>query len=372
MGHEHTTNFDEYDSAGFDEDGMPWATDDDALWSALSSYYDGEASPEERARIEALISSNPAIARDFAFLDSAGAAVRDFVELEPPVAMADAIFASTTRRKTTAQRVAGWWNGLFRARVVYPLAMSAAAAGLLLFVMWPKHRPATIITGVAVDKPARSVAAAPVSSDPKIGSETTGDRAVRNALAAANSAKPHGGPLLALDLPRLEPYMPDFRSHAAGKRSLEHSAAASSTKPDLTAHVKPDTMSGTSSPLLARHDERHMPAAIASEPKVDLGADIVPKSDADSGSVALASEHVKVTPAVEPAVSDVPPTHVVAVSYTNLRTVTRSAPQFDSLITRTNRAIQREFQQVQYGGYDKATITRLENHEIGISVGGRF
>ena len=103
------TNFDpdffnKTDFASHSDAGM-----DDELWALLSVYIDGEASAEEAGRVEAMLHTDPAYAREFAFLKMASSTVRSFTEVEPPASLRDSIFAATTRRQSMAQRAFAVW-----------------------------------------------------------------------------------------------------------------------------------------------------------------------------------------------------------------------------------------------------------------------
>lgn len=116
---------------------------DEDVWNLLSLYLDGEATGEEAAEVEALLRANPAAAREFSFLKQTGESARTYVELEPPAALRDAIFAATSHRPTLAGRLAAGWTALLLAMNSrtgrYALAGGGLmAAGLATFVMWSR------------------------------------------------------------------------------------------------------------------------------------------------------------------------------------------------------------------------------------------
>lgn len=117
--------------------------EDEAVWRLLSIYADGEATPEEAARVEALLQSDPATFRDLAFLRMAADSARSQIEVEPPERLRQAIFAATVHRPTLARRVATGWGVLYRAltsqsgRYALP-AGALAAAGITALVLLPR------------------------------------------------------------------------------------------------------------------------------------------------------------------------------------------------------------------------------------------
>lgn len=101
------------------------------IWNALSAYSDGEATPEEVAQVEAALRSNPSFANELSFLQMSGESARDFIEVEPPARMTDAILSKTSHRITFAKRIQNWVSdhrtGLFPASYRYGFAGGAAA-----------------------------------------------------------------------------------------------------------------------------------------------------------------------------------------------------------------------------------------------------
>ncbi len=115
---------------------------DDDLWALLSAYIDGEATPEEAASVEVMLRTDPAYAREFAFLKMASTTAQGMPEVEPPASLRDSIFAATTRRQSFAQRALAVWVD-FRHKLtpqVGRYAMPAAAfagAALVAAVVLP-------------------------------------------------------------------------------------------------------------------------------------------------------------------------------------------------------------------------------------------
>src|SRR5579871_1774569 len=100
--------------AGKNRAGETPIENDDALWELLSVYADGEATSEETERVEALLRSDPAYAREFDFLRLTSVSARSYVEVDPPAALRDAIFAATIRKQTFATRMALAWENFRR------------------------------------------------------------------------------------------------------------------------------------------------------------------------------------------------------------------------------------------------------------------
>src|SRR5689334_18888451 len=82
------------------EENTAFLEGDEALWTLLSVYADGEATPEEAAQVEALLRSDPTYAREFSFLQMSAETIQTIGEVEPPLSLRDSILATTTRRKT--------------------------------------------------------------------------------------------------------------------------------------------------------------------------------------------------------------------------------------------------------------------------------
>src|SRR5947207_8638400 len=88
--------------------------DDDALWELLSVYADGEATPEEAARVEAMLRADPAWARRLDFVRLTADSVHSLPEVEPPAALRESIFVATSRRRSLANRLAAAWGDFRR------------------------------------------------------------------------------------------------------------------------------------------------------------------------------------------------------------------------------------------------------------------
>ncbi|HLK60678.1 MAG TPA: hypothetical protein VKU00_29210 [Chthonomonadaceae bacterium] len=117
---------------------------DDAIWDLLSVYADGEATPEQAAIVEALIASDPLYAQDLQFMRRTSESVQMLTELEPPVALREAIFAATTRRQPVAARLLAFWGDLrqtFAPRARLTLSLGGLAAAALVGILFFRHTP---------------------------------------------------------------------------------------------------------------------------------------------------------------------------------------------------------------------------------------
>jgi hypothetical protein len=125
---------------------QPDQMSDEAIWDLLSVYADGEATPEEAARVEALQHRQPSITGELAFLRRTTDAVRTLAEVEPPYSLRTAIYAATTQRPTLARRIGNAWQRICPSFAApsfrYTLAGGAcAAAGLAALLLLPHGHP---------------------------------------------------------------------------------------------------------------------------------------------------------------------------------------------------------------------------------------
>ena len=124
--------------------------DDDMIWNALSAYSDGEATPEEVAQVEAMLRSNPSFANELSFLQMSGESARDFIEVEPPARMTDAILSKTSHRITFAKRIQNWVSD--RTTVLLPVTyrygFAGSAAALLIVCGVALYRNANVRTSI--------------------------------------------------------------------------------------------------------------------------------------------------------------------------------------------------------------------------------
>ena len=113
------------------------SVDDEALWELFSVYADGEATPEEVAKIEAMLLSNPALSTELNFMQISGEGARNVVEIEPPLSLTESILAKTSHRKTFLQKAQSWLAAQNRvlAPGVYRYSF-AAGVSLLLMTAW--------------------------------------------------------------------------------------------------------------------------------------------------------------------------------------------------------------------------------------------
>jgi len=352
--------------------------DDDALWMLLNTYADGEATEEEILRVESLLNSRPDVAREFSFLELTSHSVREFADVEPPVAMTNAIFAATARRKTFAHRLRAWWSQAGAAFGPAPLRFAglALASGVLVIVLWPRHGVETRQQGPSIPNSGALARRGPnvIAMPPSPFIRHSDTNRMARTDVKSNSSLPKDVPIA--QFPNM--IVPDFHpaqetatllTGAVSKQALPKSSDAHDTK---VVRTKTDGTSVGSPVTLAKAEERHMATDTdkGSEPDA-LGPDVDTSPDAKVEQAVV----VETTPATAP--QDEPPTTIVAaVNYKpgSLSDKTRNAPpSYQSLYMRTQEAIKRQHELQQYGGYGKDAYNNIQRGEVGVSlVGGRF
>jgi len=354
--------------------------EDDELWVLLNTYADGEATAEEVVQVEKLLGSHPAIAREFSFLQLTSDSVREFTDLEPPLAMTEAIFAATTRRVTFARRVSRWWAQAAAAFGPAPLRLAGAAlvTGVLAVVMWSKLGP-----GHHVQPRADQTQVARQQTHPRELVAIVPHVTPRVTPPVHNSEKTHNSANVAVDVHKKWDKVfeiPAVTSVAVAQTSVPSTAADKGTpgKKNQDSPIernKPRVDQQSPVAGIARTgtnvEERHMVPDGDLDGKgakpVDLGPDVVSGQD-DPGSEVVAK--------AMPATYEEPPTTVETVSYKpgSISDKTRNAPPaVQSLYMRTQEAIKRQHEMQQYGGYGKDAIKNIQRGEVGLSlVGGKF
>ena len=357
--------------AGFEED--------DALWLLLSAYSDGEASPGEIERVESLLKCEPAVAREFAFMQLTSHSVREFAELDPPPAMTDAIFAATTRRITVLQRFQVWWCRSIQPQgpTLLRVGGAALASCVLAGALWSRHSdtqvgaPDPIAKGKTIQLP---------EQPPKHGVVITAAK-LRHGTVSVTAPAPPAVPaamdmgaddLLRSALASLSVSSGGGTQDAVAPRPIT-GMAATRHKSQFDKGIKPKQDATPVTLVAARGnvEERHMPAVAENGGKSsredDLGPDVDTQNDTRTEEVARI---------VTPPANDEPPISVSAVSYRpgSISDKTRNAPPMvQSLYTRTQDAIRRQHELQQYGGYGKDAYNNIQRGEVGLSlVGGRF
>jgi anti-sigma factor RsiW len=330
---------------------------DEALWELLSVYADGEATPEEAQKVEALLRSDPAYAREFEFMRQTSASVQSYVELEPPAALRDAIFAATIRKQTFATRLGLAWDNLRRSlvpRYVVPLA-GVAAAALIALAIWPTH---TISTHSNPPPAAISAALSP-GADPILAPKVSGSDTVATIRVSHRIAA------LAPQVRAIRPAQasgPDtllVGTTSPGRSKLVNNTTGEGHRRSPNPiHEDGDATAVAYTPNMDAQNQR--PSVSAPVPPSEAGdgvdnvkfAEVVPtKSVAtpkqDSGSVAVASsvEHPK-----------------IKVMVANL---TQPSVPPDTNQIRTKKDFQQS-QTVLTDGYDRSTLRSIEKKEANI------
>lgn len=120
------------------------------IWDLLSVYADGEATPEESARVEHHITECQRCARDLAFLRETARALEETPEIAPPPGLRDAILAATIYRPSWPERVRAALGGALAPVRRHALALAGtAAAGFLcaLLLFRSPSSPPAVWTG---------------------------------------------------------------------------------------------------------------------------------------------------------------------------------------------------------------------------------
>src|SRR5579872_2401611 len=329
-------------SNGFEPDDaiVPAELDgDDALWMLLNAYADGEASAEETAYVESIIRTNPAIAREFRFLELTADSVRQFGEIDPPDSLADSIFAATARRKTLFQRVCAVWTktGAIFEPAPLRIAATALASGILVMVMWSKFgpqrhalRPETSGSVAINIRPNELPHTAPHDVMPPA-------RRDRVSPAPTSAFVPEGPQMASMpQIPTADTQGMIKIQAAADKtvvRSKPQEFAVAAPNPGtrrVSAPPKATASADAQSPAPAaphtpNMEERHMVADNDSSgggKPVDLGPDVDPRAEVKPDEVAM------VTPAAVTTIDEPPTAAVTAVSYGpgSISDKTRNAP----------------------------------------------
>ncbi len=105
-----------------------------ARYEALSRLLAGELSPEDEAELRARIAADPALACAWERMQALPDQLSEMPELEPPAALNDRVLedrAAPTQRWSTSHAV---------------VALVAAAAALLVLVLWPAAPPQLVLT----------------------------------------------------------------------------------------------------------------------------------------------------------------------------------------------------------------------------------
>jgi len=376
------SDFSPSDKGPINKDLFSIESDDDALWMLLNSYADGEATPEEILQVETILRTHPEVSRDFAFLQLTSESVREFTEIEPPVSLSGAIFAATTHRITWKQRAAAWLTQFGRTLAPAPLRFGlvggALAAGVLAFVLWPRHN----VHPVSQPVTAQNTSPAIIQSHPPIVKITP--RNVRPVTTPANTPIPV--------IPREAPGAFDLQKAMESATIAHVDIPVVNKVPDriskpVTTEVKTITVAKHDSPKIKsdaptgivfspskiNQEERHMAlnsGDAGNTTAQSLGPD-VHASTADDTHIETASMTDNMT--VPPSHDDAPPVRVSTVSYKpgSISEAVRSAPP--SLAMRANEAIRREQELQKYAGYGKDAVNNIQRGEVGFSlVGGKF
>lgn len=139
--------------------------DCDSVWDSLSAYVDGEASIEERERVERHIARCGACARDLAFMQQTAESLARTPEVEPPAGLREAILAATIYKPTLRQRLAAALQPILGPTPVRRLSLaSGLVAAAVLGIVFTARTPAPI--PIVSSAPTRVASGLPVSAPP--------------------------------------------------------------------------------------------------------------------------------------------------------------------------------------------------------------
>jgi hypothetical protein len=355
------------------------AEDDEALWTLLSVYADGEATPEEAAKVEALLRSDPVAARELSFLQMSAETIQTLGEVEPPAFLQDSILAATTRRKSVAQRMLAWATDLTRSVTAVPsiriaFAGSAVLAGLLAVLFLTRQNG-------QLDPPGSSAGDTPVIArttpptkpnmsklDPRIVEKNPTPKSRGNRLPPnepdlnpdihqSNPSSWHNAPKLAVNPAPPTP---------GQNKKTNPSIVQSHNDTKLPVHNDSNRGSGNPTLNLASNDN--------AEPRHMYTGDSKTDSEGGLGPAVLISEEGNGMP------KDPPPTPKVAevgpnadlpekpkVTYAALK-----IPVQPPLYVRANAEIRKEAE-AQRGGYNAETLESIKRREVTVSlISGKF
>lgn len=357
---------------------------DDAIWTLLSVYADGEATPEEAAEVEALLKSDPALARELSFLQMSAETVHSLAEVEPPACLTDSILNATTRRKTMAQRLRAWRSSLAAAfapgnTLRYTFTGGAVAAGLLAVLFFSRHEGRNVkpvggvpssppvaatdtikpISPAKTDKSHETVAVnTPIKTAPAethaASAEIKAEKRDRGTQLASSVEKPKPtlikSPLISPVLPKHNDSRLAYNNHDNGTNGGPAPISVAKLTGDsegknrhmvMTDTSKPSSQEDLGAPLRPNTDDEDTP------PKNPVQPAVLVKNDPDTGS-ASADSQPKVT-------------------YGALK-----IPARPPLYVRANADIKKEAE-AQRGGYTAETLKGIERHEVTVSlIGGKF
>ncbi|HZO87472.1 MAG TPA: hypothetical protein VFB38_03975 [Chthonomonadaceae bacterium] len=377
--------------------------EDDALWSLLSAYVDGEVTAEEAEQVEEMLRADPACARDLEFLRLAGRYARSYVELEPPAGLRESILAATSRRPTLARRVAAGWAGLRQAlapnflRVAVP-AGTVAAAAVTAFLLWPRHRPFAPVAAPGLKPSAPQIAMNTPPAPPKE-SEKAAPKAVRPAPSMSLAkAKPHRkaaplrhkqpepaierpGPEIAMNVPRPveRPKLRPTKALPSLDKNLKRAKRWAQAQPGVWHRPKLDASSDPAAQVIAYSklpmmDARNQRLAWMGQDdfsasdlrESDVAVSAPPAAAGKSGSTAAQPKDGDGTPKV--ASTSVPGKTVrVRIGH-----ILREQLPPDPRLIASNADLKRERAAANLG-YDRDAVQNIERRQAAVSlISGKF
>lgn len=123
---------------------------DEEIWDLLSLYLDGETTPSETQKVEALIASDARYAREFSLMQRGSQCLQAAPQFEPPTALRTAILAQTIYRPTFAMRVRDILRAMAPHRAVYGFVGAATFAAITFMAVRPAMQPLAVTSGSSV------------------------------------------------------------------------------------------------------------------------------------------------------------------------------------------------------------------------------
>jgi hypothetical protein len=138
----------------FDNGEENWL-EENPFWELLSTYADGEATPEEIQQVEALLAADPHLAQELRFLTSTHTLTATTPEVEPPLTLRSQILSATSQRPTLRKRAAkliSSWRIPALNRYAMPLGAVTVTAALTFILLTKQEERREGYTGIEVTR----------------------------------------------------------------------------------------------------------------------------------------------------------------------------------------------------------------------------
>ncbi|HLI48661.1 MAG TPA: hypothetical protein VKV18_08255 [Chthonomonas sp.] len=228
------------------ESQQPDPFNEERVWELLSSYIDGELTPEEQEALHGLLAKSPQWQRELVVLKATTQILRKEAEVEPPAHLRGAILAATVNRRTWHRHMADLWR---RRRFAGSVVLSGGALALVV-ALWVAFIRFNAIS--ASHSPTRPTHIAALPQAPVLHRLNHGHALSSHPLRAkvmrTTSSRPGETLIAKLVAPlRSKPLMPDFDQQpaqpvAASLSSGHHAKVAQAAQPvrqQTSLHAKP-------------------------------------------------------------------------------------------------------------------------------------